>query len=267
LAAALQAPVLLTNPKSLPAPIKAEITRLGAKQAIMLGGIDSVTPAVEQQLKDLGLETKRIDGADRFAVSANVGQALTDLGFEPQKAIIASGLNFPDALSASSPAGQYFYPILQVSTDKVPASVEAYIKQNGIRDFVIVGGSDTVSDNVLNRLKTLTGGNVDRVGGANRFAVGVNLIKYFFDTEFFGMDPRNLVVANGMIFSDALPGGPLAANRYAPILLTTATKIDASVTNYLQNELPDYYTDVVYILGGTDSVSTGIQSYFNGLIK
>jgi putative cell wall-binding protein len=259
------APVLLTTTTSLPAPIATEIQRLHATHAIILGGTGSVSTNVENQLQQMGLNTERLDGANRFEVSAKIGQRLVNEA-PTDTAIIASGLNFPDALSASSPAGQAFMPILQVSSNQVPAPIDSFIQNNHIKNFIIVGGPGTISTAVEDKLKAY-GGQVDRIGGSNRFEVGVNLINYFYDPDSGFMDPSTLVFANGLNFPDALSGGPLAANIGAPILLTQADKVDPTVKNFLEKTLPTMTSrDVIYILGGVGSVNTTVENYLKSII-
>jgi putative cell wall-binding protein len=219
------APILLSDTRYLPNPIRYEIERLRARKAIILGGTGSVSTKVKNDLKALGVtEIERIDGPNRFAVSAKIGQrVLSSMGGDASgidTAIVASGLVFPDALSASSPSGRYLLPILQVTKDAVPAEIDGFIKNYPyIKNFIIVGGPGTVSDTVKAKLQNYAkarNGVVDRIGGANRYEVAVNIAKY----PPFDMEPGVHVFAKGTDFPDALSGGPLAASFSAPILLT-----------------------------------------------
>lgn len=65
----LKAPILLTEAGSLPEATLAEITRLGAEDAYVLGGETTVDPAVVEQLRAKGLVVSRIGGADRYETS------------------------------------------------------------------------------------------------------------------------------------------------------------------------------------------------------
>ncbi|TCW40531.1 putative cell wall binding repeat protein [Laceyella sacchari] len=266
LAALNFAPMLLTTTNALPAPITAEIKRLQPSRAIILGGTGSVSTAVENSLRNMGMTVERIAGADRFVVSANIASRMKADGFETDTAIIASGLNYPDALSASSPAGQIPLPILEVSTNSVPASIETYIKANGIKNFIIVGGPSTVSDTVKNKLKSF-GGVVDRISGANRFEVGVNIANYFYDEQYGLMDPSKIVFATGLDFPDAISGSPMAASIYSPMLLTYRDKLDPMVKSYLEKTVPSITKrDVFYLIGNTTTVNTTVESYLKSLI-
>jgi putative cell wall-binding protein len=263
LAALEGAPVLLTGTNALPNTTLYEIIRRSPDKAIILGGTGSVSSNVENQLRSNGIETiQRIGGKDRFAVSAGVAEQIADFS---DTAIIASGLNFPDALSASGMAGYAGMPILLVGTNTVPDSIQSFITNHPhIKNFIIVGGPATVSDQVMTKIKQLrSGAVVERIGGLNRFQVSINAAKY--GIENYGMDPSTLVFARGDVFADALSGSPLASFMGAPILLTTSSKLEGNIENYLKQKQEE--TDFMYILGGTGSVSTTTQQQLLNFIR
>jgi putative cell wall-binding protein len=263
LAALEGAPVLLTGTKALPTTTINEINRINPEKAIILGGTGSVSSNVESQLRSLGISTiQRIGGKDRFAVSAGVAEQMADYS---DTAIIASGLNFPDALSASGMAGYTGMPILLVGTNTVPDSIQSFIKNNSnIKHFIIVGGPATVSDEVKTKLMQLrSGAVVERIGGSNRYQVSINAANY--GIENYGMDLSSLVIARGDLFPDALSGSPLAAFYGAPILLTTSSKLENNIDNYLKQNQGK--TDFMYILGGTGSITPTTEQQLSGFIK
>ncbi|MEB0001105.1 cell wall-binding repeat-containing protein, partial [Cryobacterium sp. RTS3] len=100
------APVLLVRDDVIPAAIATELARLKPGRIVVLGGESSVGAAVFEQLKALttgaGAVT-RIAGDDRFATSAAISAAT----FAPGLPVVylASGSNFPDALSGAAVAG------------------------------------------------------------------------------------------------------------------------------------------------------------------
>jgi putative cell wall-binding protein len=263
LAAFEGAPVLLTRTSSLPASTLAELDRLNPDKAIILGGTGSVSSGVESQLKSMGIQNiQRIGGKDRFAVSAGVAEEMAEFS---DTAIIASGLNFPDALSASGMAGYMGMPILLVGTNSVPDSIQTFIKNHpDIKHFIIVGGPATVSNGVKTKLSQLrSGAVVERIGGLNRYQVSINIANYGIDN--YGMDLSSLVIARGDVFADALSGGPLAAYTGAPILLTTSSKLEGNVSKYLTEN--QGATDFMYILGGTGSITTTTEQQLSSFIK
>jgi len=255
-------PVLLTMPQSLPESVKNHLRIIKPKRAIILGGTDSVSANVVNQLRQLGVkEIKRIDGNDRFAVSVHAAQISLE-GAGSAKAYIANGMNFPDAMITSAYAGAG-KPLLLVKPDQLPSVTANFIKEAQIiEEFVVVGGSSSVSDQVVRQIKSLNPrAKVTRIGGANRFEVSANMAKHHWQ----GQAPANIKLARGDVFSDAVTGGPLASYEKGPLLLTMPTKMDPAVKSYLIRHSDSL--DFAHIFGGTDSVSAAIEKWVYGLIR
>lgn len=251
LAGKSSSPILLTTTSSLPTEIKGEISRRQPSKAIILGGTGSVSTTVENQLKNLGVTTvERIAGPNRFAVSASIAEKVM-AGNTGDTAVIASGLTFPDALSVSGVAGKNKMPILLVYNDRIPAEIQSFINNHPeITKYVIVGGPGTVSDTVKNTLAQ-SGKSVTRLGGANRYEVGINIANYF------NLDPATTIFARSDNFADALSGGPLSTAVGGPILLTPSSRLDGSVEAYLKAHQAEL--ENAYILGGIYSVSPQVE--------
>lgn len=88
-----------------------------------------------------------------------------------------------------------------------------------------------------------------RFRGTNRFGTAVEISKQNYPNG-----AKILIIANGMNPADALSGGPLAYKFDAPILLVSKSIDDATL-----NEIARLKPESVYILGGTSSVSIGIE--------
>lgn len=259
------APILLTRTASLPDIIIRKIEDLGAERAIILGGLGSVSENVKDQLFDLGIEEiERYEGKDRYEVSANIAEEVSYYS-ETDTAIIASGMVFPDALSASTISGPMGMPILLTRTDSIPDSIQMFLKDHPeITNFIVVGGPATVNESVISKIKNIQpGAAVTRIGGKNRYEVSVNVAKYAMN--YYGLDLGTVAVARGDLFPDALSGAPLANYFGAPILLTPTSKVDETVNSFLlanRNQL-----EHIYILGGTGSVSTTTERQLFNLIR
>ncbi|MDA3936371.1 MAG: cell wall-binding repeat-containing protein, partial [Actinomycetota bacterium] len=81
--------------------------------------------------------------------------------------VLATGENYPDALSAASLAGAYKCPILLTPKDVLPASVKDEIDRLGATQIVIVGGYSAVSQELEESLGTYA---VRRISGPTRYA-------------------------------------------------------------------------------------------------
>lgn len=266
LAGLYQAPILLTGQTSLPEATIAEIERRQPSRAIIMGGVGTVDTAVETQLQELGVSViKRIDGANRFAVSANAANELTRiLGAETKDtAIIANGLDFPDALSASSLTNDALIPTLLINPNStsLPAEIDAFLKSHPkINKFVIVGGVGSVPSSIASKLDAI--GDIQRIDGKDRYVVNLNLIKQF------GMDMRYMVFAKGTDYPDALAGGPLAgslAPTLSPLILTPTSSLYADLKSYLDSKQKEI--QVIYLLGDESSISPEVEAQLNTYVQ
>ncbi len=75
---AINSPILLTQ-KSFKFKTKAEIQRLGAKKVYLIGGENSISKEIEQQLKSLNISIERISGSDRYKTSLLLAQKLNGI--------------------------------------------------------------------------------------------------------------------------------------------------------------------------------------------
>lgn len=144
-------PVLLLQKSAIPSAVQAEIARLKPTNVVVLGGANTVAESVVAALGKI-VPVTRLDGADRFAVSA-----VTAIRASPIRAYtvyIASGEVFPDALSASAAAIADAAPVLLVTHDGIPAPVAAQLDRLQPYRIVVLGGQNTVSDAVLDQLRS-----------------------------------------------------------------------------------------------------------------
>lgn len=118
----------------------------------------------------------RISGLDRYEVSANAAKlALADRKASGDTFIVASGLVWPDAISATPLSGCYEAPVLLVGQSSVPTVVADLIRSEKPSRIVISGGPATVDPAVEAQLKALSPGvKVERNGGADRYQVAYN---------------------------------------------------------------------------------------------
>jgi putative cell wall-binding protein len=68
-------------------------------------------------------------------------------------AFVATGLNFPDALSGGPAAGKLKGPLLLVTTDSIPSSVATELARLDPKKIVVLGGPASVSVGVEDALE------------------------------------------------------------------------------------------------------------------
>jgi 5'-nucleotidase/UDP-sugar diphosphatase len=227
------APILLTRSGGLAAGVAEEIERLGAEKAIVLGGTLAVSNDVVKQLETLGLEVDRIGGQTRYDTSVAIA---AELETDATDAVVVSGLNFPDALSAGSYAAVNDKPILLTRPDRIPAVVANELES--YTSTTIIGGTQAVSNDVESDLPNAT-----RVSGADRYLTSAAVAEMLFE------DAGEGLASNGQNFPDALTGNVLAAAYEAPMLLVKQNSVNPTV------ETRANYYGTVFTTGGTLAVS------------
>ena len=231
LAGAADAPLLLTRKYSLPSEVAAEIVRLGAAGAYILGSEDAVSKAVYDAVDDLMIlaPPERLGGSDRYATAnliaaETVDRVKADGGYDGT-AFVATGLNFPDALAASPIAAANGWPIYLTRTTDLPSTVRAAMVDNGSNHGYILGSTDAVGAAVANELKTSPFIEFTRYGGSNRYETAAMIAGAGFDG--MGMLWSRPAIAVGTNFPDALAGGVLQGSDASVILLTPKDKLDS----------------------------------------
>lgn len=218
LAAAKQAPILLTNDahaEELIAYVQNNLKDGGT--VYILGGAAAVSESVETALE--GYEVKRLSGATRYETNLAI---LAEAGIAGKDIIVSTGGNFADSLSASA----LNRPILLVKDALTDAQKELLETVAG-GNLYIIGGSGAVSDEIETALRDY--GTVKRVSGRTRYETSVAVAEEFF------ADADEIVLAYAGNFPDGLCGGPLAAAKNAPLILTADGKTDAAAA-YAQAE-------------------------------
>ncbi|MGC7869924.1 cell wall-binding repeat-containing protein [Desulfosporosinus sp. SYSU MS00001] len=246
LAAEHNAPLLLTTKDTLNAQTKAQLTRMKVKSVFIVGGVGVISAAVEQSIKDMGIQVTRIAGNDSYETSVKIAQAM-----EPtSQAVVASGETFPDALSIAPIAAMKGIPILLTPKDTLPSSVKTYLK--GIQSTYVVGGTGVISDNVVNQLPSPT-----RLSGQDRYDTNISIIKEFADQ----LDFSTCYISTGENYGDALAGSVLASLTSSPVFLV-GNPVGQSTLDYMGSISGGIQKEVVF--GGTVVVPDSVLTSING---
>ncbi|WP_238882526.1 cell wall-binding repeat-containing protein [Clostridium sp. YIM B02551] len=139
-----QYPILLTLKNSLPQATIDLLNTIKPSKVYIVGGTGVITEDVRSQIKtQLGLQDSsivRLSGSDRYDTSLAVAK---EFNLSTSNAVIATGEDFPDALSGSVLAVKYNAPIVLVSND-IPKQKD-YLYSQGINNILILGGNGVVS--------------------------------------------------------------------------------------------------------------------------
>jgi putative cell wall-binding protein len=236
LAKKYNAPLLLTSKNSLSQAAKAELERLKVKHVIIVGGEGVVSKSIEEGVlgsSKIKPDFKRIWGNDRFETSVKVAE---EIGTS-DKIVLTNGYNYADALSVSPIAAEKEMPILLTDNNVLPDSVKNFVAEKKPSNFYIIGLEGAVSKNVEDSLNKIISSPSIRIGGSDRFATNISILKQFEKEVNF--DNVLLVTGDGPAgdeFADALSGASLAAQKNAAMILTYKT-LPSAAENYLKDKV------------------------------
>ncbi len=252
-AAALEGgPLLLTPAGSLPPAVAAELDRLNPQRIVIVGGSAVVSNAVQSQASAYAVNgTVRIGGESRYETSRLIAQRMLANGLSTGDDLwVATGTDFPDALSAGAAAAAQGVPILLVFgvAGSLDAPTSTFINSTlqSSRVF-IAGGTGVVSPGIQSSLTSLASTtSVVRRGGDDRFATSrlVNELAYP------GTAPE-VFFSYGFNFPDALAGSVVAGLRGGPLYITATACVQPAIVDDIFDLSPSQVT----VFGGTAIVS------------
>ena len=249
-AARFDSPLLLTASSSLPTSVRNEILRLAPARIIVVGGVGAVGASVYSQLSAIA-PTSRIAGADRYATS----RAITAEAFAggATTAFVATGANFPDALSAAPAASAFNAPTILVpgSAGSVDAATRSLLDTLGTSTVKIAGGTGAVSASfaaAVNQVPGVT--SVQRLAGNDRYATAAAINQ----NAFTAADTSYLAVGTG--FADALVGAALAGRQGGPLFLTPT----ACLSPHADAGIERVQSSDVTLFGGVGVLSANVAN-------
>ena len=197
-------------------------------------------------------------GDNRFLTSVAISKATFPAG-SVEKAVIATGMNFADALAASGLAGACDGPLLLVGPT-VAGETLVELDRLGVKEVLIVGGESAVSPTVAAQLAT--GGRTVRrpAAGVDRYDTAARVADAILDES--GAPPTTFF-ARGDAFADALAAAPAAYAAKAPILLVRPDV----VPGYTATAIKDIGLSSGVALGGTAAISDATLASLDGLMS
>jgi putative cell wall-binding protein len=239
--------------------VATELKRLNPDLVVVVGGPNSVSENVVAQVKALpsprpaGIQVTRISGSDRYEASRNLVTYAFSVGDQGKFTWVATGTNFPDALSAGAAAGASEEPVLLVDgpKPKLDSVTEGFISlrdeqaPDGVK---IAGGPASVSAGIQAQIETINP--VTRLDGPDRYAASVAI-----NHASFTASPR-VFLATGKNFPDALAGAAYAGAVKAPLFVVPGDCVPSQVLI----EIAELGATRVTLLGGEASLSPAVAA-------
>ena len=141
LASKLNIPILLTQSDQLNETTKKAIKDWGIEKVTIIGGQTQVSETIASKLSKEGISTSRLSGRTRVDTALEVAKAVNS---NPDAVIFANGTKYPDALLAPYLSKAKDAPIVLIVNDEASVSVKQYLRDNKIKEGIIIGGEKSV---------------------------------------------------------------------------------------------------------------------------
>ena len=203
----------------------------------------SITTTKTSAAVTIPTPVSRLAGPNRYDTSAAISAASFSPGVSV--AYLATGTNFPDALSAAAAAGAQEGPVLLVTQSTIPSVIAAELTRLKPQRIVIVGSNLAVSDAVASRARSYSSV-VERAGGANRYSTSAAV-----SARAFSPGVSTVYLATGATFPDALSAAAPAGAAGVPVLLALRDSLPAEIAKELARLRPASIT----VVGSTGAIS------------
>lgn len=217
---------------------------------ILIISILITSTTVVQASTDTGesnVTIKRLSGNDRYSTSI----AISKEGWtHSDYAILTSGENYPDALSAAPLAKKYNCPIILTSKYSLSDDIISELKRLSVNEVFVLGGVGVLSNNIDSQLSSVNI-KVSRIAGTDRYETSSKI------AENLGTHDE-IFIASGEDFADALSVAPIASIKNVPVLLSSRDNLNKNIVNFINGK--SIYKS--YVVGNTNSLS---QNVFNSV--
>lgn len=216
--------------------------------------------------------TSRVWGSDRYSTAIAASRDAFPAG-ETTTVVLATGENFPDALSASGLAGAVDGPVLLTKRDTLYRGLLSEFDRLGVKKVYILGSTAAISAQQEGLIRAL-GYTVERIAGADRYATSAAVAREVDEVRDVDSDTP-VFVARGDSYPDALAVAPAAFAADGVVLLVGPKGASASVASAVsalglksgyvvggQVVLPDASLAGLNVAGlGTERIAGGKDRY------
>ena len=143
LASKLNIPILLTGSDQLNKTTEKALKNWNIQNVIIVGGQTQVSKTIASKLSKEGISTSRLAGRTRVETALEVAKAVNS---DPDKVIFANKDTFADALLAPYLSNAEQAPIVLIDKDEASVSVKQYLRDNKIKNGIILGGEKSIEE-------------------------------------------------------------------------------------------------------------------------
>lgn len=187
-------------------------TNLKTKLAsVLLAGMMIAGMSTSTSLADNQQSLNRIQGYDRYSTSLAINNSISTSG---KVAIIASGENYADSLSAQGLVKSTHGKLYLTEGNAASTKLIAQMKKDGIRQVIVVGGEKAISPKVYNILRN-NFSSISRISGKSRYETNTQINNEINKKS----SPEFYVYVNGENYADSLSAVNILKNSNARLVL------------------------------------------------
>ncbi len=256
IAGTLDAPIVTTPTDHLGNEASAELARLKPQRVIVMGGKAAITEKTLSQIQSVVGSNVKVDRVAGDTARGTALEALKSGSGWGDTAIVATASGYWDALSIAPYAYWHKAPII-LTNPQNKLDADALEALGKFKNVVIVGGEAVVSADVEGQLVQagFDRANITRLAGANSIATSQVIASWEIDQ---GMSTKNMCVATGEGYWDALAGAPLAGKEGSVLVLSNPNRYEA--IDQVYDPLTTNVT-LGHVLGGTAAVPEDTWNY------
>lgn len=251
---------MLTSPSAMSSASLNLVKAKKPSQIYIIGGTGAVSDAVVSQLKAAapGVGVTRVSGSDRYGTST----AILDQFFKSRSVstvLIATGRDYPDALTAAAAGGALKAPVLLVDGAKdqsVTGAAATFLSSKKPAKVVLVGGDGVISSTLEASLRKSYSGTT-RVSGVDRYKTNIAVNDYVSKNG--GAAPTGLWVATGRDFPDALSAAVPAGVANQRLVLANGSCLPKPVVSQWIGASTSKVS-TVRLVGGDGVLPTSVQN-------
>ena len=145
-------PILLSGKDALPGYAKDIVKNSKPSEVYIIGGEGALSKNIENEIKKIQSSAKitRLSGKDRYETSLKVNEHFANR----ETVIMASGTNYPDALSGSALAGKLNASLLLINDGSLNKQIK-FIDKEKTDGVTLLGGEGVLSKKVQNAIENI----------------------------------------------------------------------------------------------------------------
>lgn len=256
LAAANNAPILLSFMNKVDQSTIEEMKRLKAEKVIVVGSTESILrediDKIEKNIPNIYVD--RVYSPSPQGLSTKIADRL--LQEKKINTVYLAGEDaMVDMLSIASKAGNQRNPIIICAKDDISYDNLNWIKSNKIQNIFFIGGKERLSDKVVKKVGDAIGRDLsqNRIAGVDRVDTNSKVIDKFYNSNKFSL---KAFVARASAPIDAITVSAFAQRSDSPVILA-----GNSVTAYQRKVLEPRSASLLYKVGGQISENAYRQIY------